>query len=93
MVVPPTGYNADGTKIADPNKDSGFNANNTGSGGGGGSIDGGGAASGGSGGGGGVGWGGLSWGITFTPTTTRKGSVEIGELYQTEEDKAVSKQQ
>jgi uncharacterized membrane protein YgcG len=77
VVVPPVGYNADGTKIEDPNKDGGFNAGNVGGGGGGGggSIGDGGGGSGGSGGGGGMGWGGLSWGITF-PTTSKK-SVEI----------------
>ena len=78
--MPPTGYNEDGTKIADPNNDSGFNAGNSGGGGGGGSI-GGGSIGGGSGSGGGMGWGGLSWGITFTPSTSGKhGSIEIGAL-------------
>jgi uncharacterized membrane protein YgcG len=78
VVVPPVGYNADGTKIEDPNKDGGFNASNTGGGGGGGGMGGGsgsGASGGSGGGGGGMGWGGLSWGIIF-PTTSKK-SVEI----------------
>jgi hypothetical protein len=92
VVVPPVGYNEDGTKMTGTGFDT-TNTGNVGGGGGGGYSGGGGGVGGvgggGSGGGGGMGWGGLSWGIIFD-TPKRTGSIEIGEL-EGEFDKAEQK--